>query len=185
MSIALGRVRLRPLDALRPEDWVRVHRHFQDPEIAHLNGTPPNRLPRWLLRRVLKSDARRPDRMPFGVYDENNDYIGTVELYDLASDEATLGIIIGERSHWGRGYGTEAMRALLRHAFGSLGLSHVRLHTYGDNERALAAFRKVGFTERQRKTNREGRVDVHMDVWRDAFLESERRLEAAEKGRNP
>jgi GNAT superfamily N-acetyltransferase len=102
-------------------------------------------MPMWLLRRVLRSDARRPDRRTYGIYDERGDYVGTIELYDLRGHEATLGIIIGERSHWGRGYGPEAIRALLDHAFTDLGLERVRLHTFADNPRAQAAFKKVGF----------------------------------------
>ncbi|MDZ7706961.1 MAG: GNAT family N-acetyltransferase [Trueperaceae bacterium] len=169
MDPAFGRVRLRPLEELRRADWRRVQTHFRDPEIAHLNGTPPNRLPLWLLRRVLKADARRRDRATFGVYDEHDDYIGTVELYDLRGRTATLGIIIGERTHWNRGYGPEAIHALLDHAFRELGLDTVRLTTFADNDRAQAAFRKAGFRELRRTAASAGRTDVHMEIWRDAW----------------
>lgn len=172
MEPAFGRVRLRPLDRLGREDWRRVQAHFRDPEIAHLNGTPPNRLPLWLLRRLLKADARRADRATFGIFDEDDAYIGTVELYELRGASATLGIIIGERSHWNRGYGPEAMHALLGHAFQDLGLEKVRLSTFGDNERAQAAFRKVGFLEVRRVRASNGRTDVQMEIWRDAWLAS-------------
>ncbi|MFU8889997.1 MAG: GNAT family N-acetyltransferase [Trueperaceae bacterium] len=166
-----GRVELRPLTELDRQAWRRLHAHFRDPEIAHLNGTPPSRLPLWLLRRMLRADAARHDRRTFGIFDEHTAYIGTVELYDLRGSEATLGIIIGERSHWSRGYGGDAMRALLAYAFEQLGLERVRLHTFGDNERAQAAFRKVGFVERQRLTGQRGRVDVHMTIARAAWFE--------------
>jgi len=166
-----GRVELRPLTELDRHAWRRLHTHFRDPEIAHLNGTPPSRLPLWLLRRMLRADAARHDRRTFGIFDEHAAYIGTVELYDLRGSEATLGIIIGERSHWSRGYGGDAMRALLAYAFEQLGLERVRLHTFGDNERAQAAFRKVGFVERERLTGQRGRVDVHMTLVRSAWFE--------------
>jgi RimJ/RimL family protein N-acetyltransferase len=169
--LAWGRVELRPLTELDGRAWRRLHTHFRDPEIAHLNGTPPSRLPLWLLRRMLRADAARHDRRTFGIFDERVDYIGTVELYDLRGSEATLGIIIGERSHWSRGYGGDAMRALLAYAFEELGLERVRLHTFGDNERAQAAFRKVGFVERQRLTGQRGRIDVHMTLLRAAWFE--------------
>lgn len=169
-TLEFGRVELRPLDALDSRAWKRLQAHFRDPEIAHLNGTPPSRMPLWLLRRVLRADAARYDRRTFGIFDEARDYIGTTELYDLRNDEATLGIIIGERSHWSRGYGGEAIHALLLYAFGTLGLSRVRLHTFGDNARAQAAFRKVGFVEEQRALGRHERVDVHMSVTRHAFV---------------
>ncbi|MEX2503041.1 MAG: GNAT family N-acetyltransferase [Trueperaceae bacterium] len=170
MELRHGRVRLRPLAALHREDWRRVHAHFRDPEIAHLNGTPPNRLPLWLLRRVLQADARRRDRATYGVYDERDAYIGTAELYDVTDLDGTLGIIIGERSHWGLGYGPEAVQALLRYAFETLGLEQVRLHTFADNTRAQRAFRKVGFHEVRRVTQRGGRTDVQMTLGRGVWL---------------
>jgi RimJ/RimL family protein N-acetyltransferase len=166
-----GRVRLRPIGELDSRAWRRVAAHFRDPEIAFLNGTVPNRMPLWLLRRVLRSDARRTDRATFGIFDERDDYIGTVELYDIRGDEATLGIIIGERSHWNHGYGPEAIRRVLDMAFDELDLSLVKLHTYADNPRAQAAFRKVGFVELRRMPAPGGRVDVQMELRRERWFE--------------
>lgn len=177
-SLRHGRVVLRPLDELGAEAWRRVQAHFRDPEIAHLNGTPPSRMPLWLLRRVLKADSRRSDRETYGIFDASGEveaYIGTIELYDLRHDQATLGIIIGERSHWGRGFGPEAIGALLERAFGELGLERVKLSTFGDNERAQAAFKKVGFHERRRFLTSRGRVDVQMEYSRWAWLEQQTR----------
>lgn len=172
MAPSYGRVTLRPIDDLDTVAWRRIQAHFRDPEIAHLNGTPPNRMPLWLLKRVLKADARRADRTTFGIFDEQDCYIGTIELYDVRGHGATLGIIIGERSHWGRGYGPEAMHAMLEHAFLTLGLEHVRLNTFGDNQRAQAAFKKVGFHEVRRARTASGRTDVRMELFRGAWLET-------------
>jgi RimJ/RimL family protein N-acetyltransferase len=169
-TLQYGSVELRPLGQIDARAWRRLHGHFRDPEIAHLNGTPPSRMPLWLLRRVLRADAARPDRRTFGIFDDAGEYIGTVELYDLRGSEATLGIIIGERSHWGRGYGSDAMRAVLTHAFEDIGLERVRLHTFGDNLRAQAAFRKVGFVQLRSVANAKGRVDVHMALTRGAWF---------------
>lgn len=175
---ANGRVRLQPIAELDNRAWRRVAQHFRDPEIAFLNGTAPNRMPVWLLRRVLKADARRLDRATYGIFDEQGDYIGTIELYDIRSDRATLGIIIGERSHWSRGYGPEAVDALLAVAFEERGLQVVQLHTFADNPRAQTAFAKVGFREVRRATVAGGRVDVLMSLSRHMWLE--RRLARAE-----
>ena len=166
------RVTLRPLASLDGTAWRRLQSHFRDPEIAHLNGTPPNREPLWLLRRILKADSRRRDRATFGIFDEADAYIGTCELYDIRRDQATLGIIIGEKSHWNRGYGPEAMKALIAYAFDDLGLDRIVLNTYCDNGRAQRAFAKVGFRETGRTTNPDGRVDVHMELRRGAWREA-------------
>jgi RimJ/RimL family protein N-acetyltransferase len=180
MCPSFGRVNLRPLDDIDALAWRRVHSHFRDLEISHLNGTPPNRMPLWLLKRVLRADTRRSDRLTYGVFDERGDYIGTIELYDIRGTRATLGIIIGEKSHWGRGYGPEAIVALLDHAFGALGLDLVKLSTFDDNQRAQAAFRKVGFREVRRVSAPGGRIDVQMElakgVWHSRRAELTGRL---------
>ena len=169
--LSYKRVTLRPLAELDGRAWRRIHAHFRDAEIAHLNGTPPNRMPLWLLKRVLKADSRRADRETFGVFDERDAYIGTIELYDVRHASATLGIIIGEKSHWSRGYGPEAIHALLEYAFDELGLERVTLSTFADNARARAAFRKAGFAEVRRVSAGGGRTDVQMELpaarWRE------------------
>lgn len=169
MRPAFGRVTLRPLEEFTEVDWRRLQSHFRDPEIAYLNGTPPNRMPLWLLKRLLRNDSKRTDRATFGIFDDRNDFIGTTELYDVRGTEATLGIIIGERTHWSAGYGPEAMRALLGYAFDQLGLELVRLETFGDNVRAQRAFKKVGFVETQRRIDANGRVDVRMELPRERW----------------
>ena len=174
-ALSSGRVQLRPIGELDRRDWRRVAEHFRDPEIAYLNGTPPNRMPVWLLRRVLRADARRHDRATYGIFDEEGAYIGTIELYDIREERATLGIIIGERSHWNRGYGPEAMEVLLLDAFEERGLQVIALHTFADNPRAQAAFKKVGFSEVRRVPAPGGRVDVQMSLQRHVWLEQRRR----------
>lgn len=166
MRPAYGRVTLRPLEEFSDADWRRLQSHFRDPEIAYLNGTPPNRMPLWLLKRLLKTDSKRSDRATFGIFDERDDFIGTTELYDVRGEIGTLGIIIGERTHWAGGYGPEAMHALLGYAFDVLGLRTVKLNTFGDNLRAQRAFRKVGFHEVDRRPDAEGRMDVRMELAR-------------------
>src|SRR5690606_9848370 len=91
MRPACSRVTLRPLDEFTEQDWRRLQSHFRDPEISYLNGTPPNRMPLWLLKRLLKADAQRSDRETFGIFDERDEFIGTTELYDVRGGSATLG----------------------------------------------------------------------------------------------
>lgn len=174
MPPAHGCVRLVPLQDLEYGSWRSIQQYFRDPEIAHLNGTKPNRLPVWLLRVLLLADSRRADRRAFGIHDETDRFIGMLELYDIKLDEATLGIIIGEKTHWSRGYGPEAIRAALPVAFGELQLAQVRLSTFGDNLRAQNAFRKVGFQEVRRgpSPDNPGREDVIMVLTREAWLSS-------------
>lgn len=73
--------------------------------------------------------------------------IGDIELDYIAwrSGEAELRIRIGERDCWDRGYGTESIIALLRHAFFDLGLRRIYLRVLAHNRRAIRCYRKCGF----------------------------------------
>jgi RimJ/RimL family protein N-acetyltransferase len=52
---------------------------------------------------------------------------------------------IGERDYWGKGYGTDALRVLLRYAFDELNLHRVSLSVLEGNERAMRSYQKCGF----------------------------------------
>lgn len=56
-----------------------------------------------------------------------------------------LGISIGERDYWGKGYGSEAVRLAVQYGFIELNLRRVSLGLHAYNERALKAYEKVGF----------------------------------------
>lgn len=73
--------------------------------------------------------------------------IGDIELDYIAwrSGEAELRIRIGERDCWNKGYGTESIIALLRHAFFELGLRRIYLRVLAHNRRAIRCYRKCGF----------------------------------------
>ncbi len=73
--------------------------------------------------------------------------IGTVKLgaINWIHRTAELGILIGERSKWSQGYGTEACRLLLRYGFERLNLHKVILGVVADHAAALRAYETVGF----------------------------------------
>lgn len=73
--------------------------------------------------------------------------IGLIGLYTVywLHGEAFLGIHIGERDYWGKGYGTDAVRVLLRYGFEELNLRRVSLSFLEDNDRAMRSYEKCGF----------------------------------------
>jgi RimJ/RimL family protein N-acetyltransferase len=74
-------------------------------------------------------------------------YIGGIGLHniDWLSRNARLGIVIGDKEYWGRGFGTDAVKVLLRLAFEKMGLHRVELVVFTFNERALSCYEKCGF----------------------------------------
>ncbi|MCI0520158.1 MAG: GNAT family N-acetyltransferase [Chloroflexi bacterium] len=71
-----------------------------------------------------------------------------------------VGIGLGEREYWGKGYGTDAMRLILRYAFNELNLHRVTLGVFEYNSRAIHSYEKAGFKHEGRQRGflqREGR----------------------------
>ena len=76
-------------------------------------------------------------------------FIGTIELMDLTDTEGELGIALtGEMQN--RGYGTEAILALIRYGRNPLGLKRIFLRTSPQNARAIHVYQKCGFREYDR-----------------------------------
>ena len=68
-----------------------------------------------------------------------------VRTWDRKHVNADLGIALGEKELWGKGYGTEAMRLLLEIVFDHQGWHHAEVWTLAGNERAIRSFEKCGF----------------------------------------
>ena len=93
---------------------------------------------------------------------------------DPINRSAMLGIFIGEKTNWGKGYGHEAVKLLLDYGFNLLNLNNVMLGVFSFNERAIRSYQKVGFKEigRRRQARIVGgqRFDViFMDILADEF----------------
>tara|TARA_B100001245_G_scaffold974_1_gene782 strand:- start:2026 stop:2409 length:384 start_codon:yes stop_codon:yes gene_type:complete len=92
-------------------------------------------------------------------------HIGNVMYYDFnqRNAEAELGIMIGDKDYWGKGYGTDIVVTLLNYLFTTLELKRVYLHTLAWNYRAQASFTKSGFIE-VRPVRRGGQDFVLMEA---------------------
>lgn len=64
---------------------------------------------------------------------------------DLSGQTATFGIIIGDKTAWGRGYGTAALREVLRIGFQEMGLHRIHLQAFAGNARGIHCYEKCGF----------------------------------------
>jgi len=60
---------------------------------------------------------------------------------------ADLGILIGEKDCWGKGYATEAIDAITSYAFKTLNLNKICAGCYSPNQDSLKAFLKAGYTQ--------------------------------------
>jgi RimJ/RimL family protein N-acetyltransferase len=73
--------------------------------------------------------------------------IGEIRLEGLEQVDrrATLAVGILDPAALGNGYGTEAIRLVLAHAFGPMGLHRIDLRVLAYNERAIRCYEKCGF----------------------------------------
>jgi RimJ/RimL family protein N-acetyltransferase len=128
--------------------------------------------------------ADKAHQRVFVIEDERGTPIGTCGLrgIDRETGTAHLGIMVGEKRLWDRGYGTAATRALLGIGFGELSLSEVRLSCHSENRRALRCYEKAGFRRSSHATQRPrfGRQEVKMAVRRVDWEQTRQTAEVAE-----
>ena len=153
MSIIYGeRVRLR---AVEPADVERFLEWVNDPDVTRNLALylPMSSVEeqRWFERLA----DRDPHERPFSVEVREGEawtLIGNCCVFgiDWVSRSGELGIMIGAKKEWDRGYGTEVMTLLLSHCFQTLNLHRVALRVYAGNARAIRSYQKAGFQEEGR-----------------------------------
>jgi RimJ/RimL family protein N-acetyltransferase len=168
-------IRLR---AIEPADLERFVEWFNDPEVTHhlMRFLPMSMQAEqeWFERlqkqeeesRPLALDAKEGDRWV---------HIGACGLHgiDWRVRRAELGIAIGDKRYWNRGFGSDAVRTLLRHGFATLNLHRVYLYVFEDNERALKIYQRQGFQEEGRLRDHSYRKGSYRDMIVMGILRSE------------
>ena len=140
-------------------------------------------------RKELEEEPK-PHAFPFVMRTLADDrLVGFIGLWipNWNQGDGWVGIGIGQRSDWGKGYGTDAMRVLLRYAFTEINLRRVSLGLFAYNPRAQRAYEKAGFVleGRMRQAHcRDGqRLDeLLMGVLREEWEEKNPTLQALEPG---
>jgi RimJ/RimL family protein N-acetyltransferase len=144
------RLTLRPFTAADVDHLVALD---DDPAVMrYLNGGVPTSrdvIEREVLPRFLGYYQAYPG---FGVWaaieKSTGDFLGWFSLKPQeGSDpgEVALGYRL-RRSAWGKGYGTEGARALIRKGFSELGVRRVVATTYQDNLASRRVMEKAGMT---------------------------------------
>lgn len=83
---------------------------------------------------------------------------------DHFDQTASYGIFIGDKTAWGKGYGTETTRMMLDYGFFLLHLHNIMLSVDSYNERAIRAYRRAGFREIGRRREAKQRGNHRYDV---------------------
>jgi RimJ/RimL family protein N-acetyltransferase len=125
-----------------------------------------------ILKRISKDNN-------YSIIDiETNELLGNCGFNDLDNLNQTgeIGIIIGNKKFWNKGYGTEALILLLDYGFKALNLHNISLWTYSFNKRGLKCYEKIGFkrvgNKRESLLRGKERYDtIFMDILFDEFYE--------------
>jgi len=137
------KVRLR---AIERSDIPMFVRWFNDPELLQYLSmyVPMSQASeeQWF-ERVLKDESQHV----FVIETAEGTPIGNLGLFgiDWKNRSAGFGIGIGEKEYLDQGYGSDALRTLLRFAFAEMNLNRVFLHVYDFNQRAIRCYEKAGF----------------------------------------
>lgn len=151
------RIRLR---ALSRDDLERLNQFNNDLEVELAGGGDPP-MPQGLARLQAEYEQQAGgggrDNASFAI-EADGQYIGSCALFNFDETGRTceLGIGIGDKAYWGKGYGREAVNLLVDYAFRYRNFRKVWLRVHGRNERAQKAYVACGFRE-------EGRLREH--VW--------------------
>ena len=160
------KVFLRPAER---EDLATFVRWFNDAETAHfLAQRSPLSMPleeRWF-ENMLAGHGK--DSYHFVICRlEDEEPIGTIGLFDVDhyNGGAGFGITIGDKALWGRGYGTDALNALVDFGFGQLRLERIWCHCYVYNQRGRRSYEKAGFQVEGTLRRAHYQDGVYHDVW--------------------
>jgi RimJ/RimL family protein N-acetyltransferase len=125
--------------------WVNdeaVTRHLSDALIYPISRADEMK---WL----ESISVANPREKVFAIETKEGKLIGSVGLHTISwvDRKAELGILIGEKEYWNRGYGTEAMGEILRIAFEKMNLNRIYLRVFDNNSRAIRVYEKCGFQQ--------------------------------------
>jgi len=126
-------------------------------------------LDRPLYEHPMVIEVRQPDQADSWMP------IGNISFFDVdwRNRSAEFGIMIGEKSYWNQGYGTEAVKLLVAHGFQSLNLNRIFLRVFEDNPGAIHAYEKAGFIREGRLRQAEYHQGKFVDVLVMSILRSE------------
>lgn len=121
-----------------------------DPELAHLTATVPltTSLTDYLLEYANYLRHNHPLKRQFAIKTREGRHIGNCACYGInrAKGEAEIGIMIGDRRYWNKGYGTNAVISLVEYVFNQVNSIRIHLKTLESNKRSQKCFCKCGFT---------------------------------------
>ncbi|HEY8365309.1 MAG TPA: GNAT family protein [Haloplasmataceae bacterium] len=126
------------------DDVPIIYNFLKDREIAYLyNSDPFEEFDSFKERYDLYFNNQYDDLKIFIITIDNR-VIGKMEIgYDMDHKTATFDILIGDKTLWGKGYASKALKVLFSYVFNNLGLNRLSCEVYDFNERMLRLMNKM------------------------------------------
>lgn len=120
---------------------------LNDPDVVRLTEA---RHVHWTKKKVLDYivGAKKGGYYLVGLFlRKNNRHIGNIRLVNIhpIHRRTELGIMIFDKTAWGKGYGTEALKAMVEFVFSSLGFHRIHADYYAVNKASKRIFENAGF----------------------------------------
>jgi RimJ/RimL family protein N-acetyltransferase len=138
------------LRAYKAEDIPLATAYVNDKELKKfLAPNIPFPMSLWEEEVWIKSQKdNKNGEFNFAIEDlKTKQYIGGcgIQTVNWLTRVAVIGIMIGDKEYWGKGYGTDAMKVLIKFIFEDMNINKIRLNTFSFNERAIKCYEKCGF----------------------------------------
>ncbi len=139
------------IKGLESDDMKERHLWLNDPEVTryftNLGSIPLSKtdLEKW----YEHISQKKSQELHFSICTKESQHIGGAQIksIDWKNRNAEMGIFIGDKNEWGKGYGTDAAKSLIRFGFYELNLHRLWLRVDSENLAALKCYQKAGFLQ--------------------------------------
>ncbi|MCC7250958.1 GNAT family protein [Hyphomicrobium sp.] len=123
---------------------------MNDPDVTRYTESSGRRFDRADLETFIVQCNEDPVVLLLGMFDlDDSRHVGNIKLgpLEMRHRRADVGLIVGDRSKWGRGFAKEAISAVTSYAFCELGIEKLTAGCYARNIGSARAFLGAGWHE--------------------------------------
>jgi RimJ/RimL family protein N-acetyltransferase len=136
------------LTIIRETDLPVLSRWYENEEFLRLlDAIPAMPQAERHFKKWLDNDPGKNEFLFMIRTADSDELVGFAKLDGILWNHrnAWITLAIGDRKHWGKGYGKESLQLLLGYAFRELNLHRLQLTVFSYNTRAIRLYESLGF----------------------------------------
>ncbi|MCP4652335.1 MAG: GNAT family N-acetyltransferase [Candidatus Omnitrophica bacterium] len=157
-------------------DFSEYESWLNDQENTTYMGSGRFPVTEMALKKYVDDFSKNQNGILTGIFHKSCDkHIGNITLQqiDWRNRNGEIGIIVGDKEQWGKGYATKAIRLIAAHAFNRLNLHKLCAGVIAGNEGSRKAFEKAGFQLEGTLRQSFYLNDEYLDCYRMGLLKNE------------